>query len=140
MPTTRSQPLPRGALWLDRRKADRIQIAVPLSYRLLMPGRQMQGCTFSANLSGKGVRFVVPWPVAPGTACELRLLLPDDPSAVRLNGQVVRCRAQRDGTSDSGLFELGVAIVASRTTKDAEFARFCQFVACRILERHLKMR
>jgi hypothetical protein len=127
--------LPRPAeLSIDHRIADRIKTHLPVRYSIAVTGRQLVGRTSTKDVSGKGLRFPIPWEIPPTTPCHLRLMLPDRRKPLKLDGRVVWCHRKKLRLANR--FELGVEIAAAHGHDD-QFWEFCQFVATRILKQYL---
>ena len=130
----RKQPSEDSTLNLiDRRKADRLNLHLPVAYTFLLPGDLFRGTATTTNISGGGVSFFVPTMTTPQTSCQLELPL-DVGQPLLLSGKVVWCR---QGTGrHRKQFEIGVAFGTPERYDDETFARYSRFIAEQLLKKH----
>lgn len=121
----------------DGRRAERLPLAIPVRYRIRLPGRLLQGRGLTMNLSGGGVQFPLPFQtkVPQGSPCELELTIPDSKQPLKFKGAVMRCAARR-GSASKG-FEIAVTISESGSCDKRVFSKYCYFIASQLVARYL---
>jgi len=123
---------------LDQRKAERLPLTLPLTYRIDSPTGTLEGHTNTIDIGGGGVRFLVPKMLTSHSICYIVLLLPNQQEPLSLMGKVAWCR-QKQGfrSTRTTSFEVGVAFTLS-TSSDETFVRYCHFIAAQLLMKHLR--
>jgi len=119
---------------IDERTAERLAVALPVTYAFEFPGRRLEGVTNTIDLSGGGVRLVVPQMIAAQTPCHVNLKLPDQPDPLTLHGHVAWCRQGRRRSEHA--FEVGIIFSQPERYDDPTFGRFSHFIASQLLTRH----
>ena len=119
---------------IDERKAERLALALPVTYAFAHSGNRLIGDTETTNLSGGGVQFLIPTTVEPGTPCQLYLTLPEQSETLSMVGRVVWCRPARHALVES--FEVGISC-SSEGCDRLTFERYCHFVATQLLLKYL---
>lgn len=120
---------------IDDRKAERLSLALPITYIFETPGQPLRGQTTTMNLGGGGIQFALSTAVPVSTPCQVQLTLPDHSQPLIFPGRVSWCRASEGKTN--GLFEIGVAWLISDACDAESFARYCHFVASTLLKQYL---
>ena len=120
----------------DTRKADRLAVALPLTYVIECGPERLEGHADTIDIGGGGVRFLISRMVSPRTMCQLTLMLPDQTEPLLLTAQVSWCRQVTTRGCDR--FELGVAFVISPADDTAMFGHYCQFIASQLLLKHVR--
>ena len=82
---------------IERRHRQRFALDLPLSIR--RNGSLGEACGFTQNLSAGGVLFYTDFPLAPGDAIELTLVMPSEITLAE--AMRVRCRARTMSVSRS---------------------------------------
>ena len=119
---------------IDDRKAERLAVALPITYAFDYPGHDVRGQTTTLNVSGGGIHFAVPTTVPVATPCQVQLTLPDDRAPLAFLGRVSWCRPGEGATN--GRFEVGVAWLISDGCDADAFAKYCHFVAAALLKQY----
>ncbi len=127
----KSCPLP-----IDRRTAERLPLAIPVTYAMILPGELFRGTTTTTNLSGWGVQFTLPKMIGAQTACQIGITLPGQQEPLALVGRVVWCR--RSGEKHGGSYEVGINFIVQDPYGDKMFSRYSQFIASQLLARYLR--
>lgn len=122
---------------IDRRLADRIHIALPLTYAMDTPGGRFRGKSVTCTISGTGVQFAVPALVPPETRCHLDLVLPQPTRLLSFCARVVWCKP-RHRRKHREPFEVGVALTVRETPRQEDLADYYQFIASHLLQRYLR--
>jgi hypothetical protein len=153
----KSPPTPPPRADIDQRTAERLPVTLPLTYTIHDPSGPVEGSTVTSNLSGTGVGFRIPQPVAPASPCRLRLTLPQRTDPLHFTGRVAWCRkiphdpstppplAGSLRISPSGLhspqtFEVQVGLALSMPAdarEEPSFATYCHFIASELVKRYL---
>ena len=120
---------------IDERLAERLAIAIPLTYVIELSNGQLQGRTVTINLSGTGVQFLIPWMVPKAIPCRLTLLIPMQTEPLTLEGYVAWCRPGMSRHREA--FEVGISFKDAPSGSDAAFAQYCHFVATQLLQHYL---
>lgn len=105
----------------DRRDDTRVNVRIPLKFKLI--GNQSVGEQLgeSENLSQRGVFMWTAYPLKPGTQLELKLRMPSEISGVRSSEVHCTARVVRIQESDSGgLVGVGLRIERYHSTAERE--------------------
>ena len=132
----RRQPAITRPAQVDERLSDRVAAALPLVYTLTTRDGRLEGRGRTINISGGGIRFLIPKPVASRTPCRLRLTLPNQPTPLSLRGVVVWSRRAR--TAGRSRYEVGVRLQTSNLADEAALAPYCQFIASQLLMKYAR--
>ena len=133
--TPQHSPSDPAATAIDKRKSERLTLALPLAYVIDCLDRQLIGDSETVNLSGGGLQFLMSAMVPAGCACQVHVHLPEEDEPVTLAGRVIWCRA---GQGEYGVqFEVAVAWQAGDACDQRTFARYCQFIATQLLKKYL---
>jgi len=119
---------------IDERTAERVPVALPVTYAFELPGRRVEGLTNTLDVSGGGMCLTVPHMMASQTPCHVNLKLPDSAEPLTLHGRVAWCR-QRRGKSGQP-FEAGITFEQPERYDDPIFSRFSHFIASQLLAKH----
>lgn len=119
----------------DQRKAERIAVALPLTYVIECGTEQLEGRASTIDVGGGGVRFLISRMVSPQTRCRLTLTLPGRAEPLLLTAQVSWCRKVSVRGRDQ--CEVGAGFVLSPEDDTAAFGHYCQFIAGQILLKHV---
>jgi c-di-GMP-binding flagellar brake protein YcgR len=113
----------------DKRKTERVELAVSVYYRL--PGEaDWHGPYTAVNISGHGISFIQGQEIAKRSELELKIVLPQDPQRpIELKGDVVW------SSPVDGRFRLGVRFFKM---KEEDRRRFVSFICDTILTSYLK--
>lgn len=117
----------------DHRKAERLHLHLPCRYTFERPEGRAEGVAVTSEVSGGGVGFVLADGVAPGTACQVALTLPER-GVVAFAGHVIWCQPRSNGQRNE--FDIGVAFTVSRTNHREAFESYCQFIASHLVLRY----
>ena len=107
---------------LDHRKSQRLRLSLPVGFALETSDRRLEGHSITADVSGGGIRFAMPWSIPDRTTCQVSLELPNGAAPVVFASSVAWCRS--DGSSR---YEIGVAFAAA--SQQIDFVRYCHFIA-----------
>jgi PilZ domain len=105
----------------DRRNETRVNVRIPLKFKLI--GNQSAGeqVAESENLSQRGVFMWTAYPLKLGTQVELRLKMPSEISGIRSSEVNCTARVVRIGDGDSGgLIGVGLRIERYHATAERE--------------------
>ena len=120
---------------IDERKAERLALALPVTYAFERAGDRLIGDTETTNVSGGGVQFPIPTAVETGTPCQLYLTLPEQSETLSMSGRVIWCRPARNALVES--FEVGISCSPQGCDR-LTFERYCHFVAAQLLLKYLR--
>lgn len=123
---------------IDQRTAERLPVTLPLTYTIHDPAGSIEGTTVTSNLSGTGVGFRIPQPVAPASPCRLRLTLPQQADPLHFTGRVVWCREIADRPPQAFEVQVGLALsTPAEVREEPSFATYCHFIASELVKRYL---
>ena len=122
---------------VDERKADRLPLALSLTYVIMDPtGARMEGETKTIDIGGGGVRFAIPNHITLPATCHVRLSVPSQREPLQMTGQIAwshpRCG------KDPVRWEIGVAFCWTDGRNEVAFARYSRFIASQLLALHLR--
>lgn len=117
--------------FMDKRRAERLALALPVTYLIEASGGRLEGRTTTIDVGSAGVQMTVPTMVSPQTACQIDLALPGHPEPLSFRGRVAWCRVGRRA------YEVGIAFTRPSTYTDPTFALLSRFIADLLLRRHL---
>ena len=133
----------RRAAGRDQRKAQRLVLPVALTYRILpaenrrrsMRNRAVsRGLAIARNISGTGLRVVLPQPLAIGDRLELAFCFPQDPAPIVAVSQVRWCEKRPRGRPPA--YEVGLCHVSIRAQDRERFVlQFCETMINQLLHR-----
>ena len=121
-------------LSVDQRTAERLPLALTLSYTIRCGSDQITGSGKTITVSGAGVEFSTPQMIAATSPCQITLTMPDRPEPLVLFGQIGWCRQRRGARSGS----YAVGATFSPVRNEATFAQYCHFIAAELLKRYLQ--
>ena len=126
---------PRG-LFSDKRRAERLPLPCPVTYRIETSRQPLEGHTQTVDLSSAGVQLVIPEMVSPQTACQLTITLPEQPEPLTFRGRIAWCRLSNKKNINA--YETGIEFLKPSTYTDPTFALLCHFIATRLIRKNLK--
>ena len=134
----KSPPTPPPRADIDQRTAERLPVTLPLTYTIHDPSGPVEGSTVTSNLSGTGVGFRIPQPVAPASPCRLRLTLPQRTDPLHFTGRVAWCRKIPYDSPQTFEVQVGRALsMPAGAREEPSFATYCHFIASELVKRYL---
>ena len=122
---------------MERRKAQRLDIPVPIKYGFPLRGRALSGPVLTDNISGTGIGVTLKRPITKDDNLRVLIYFPDDPRPVTSTSRVVWRKRIRGKEGDS--FRIGMRHVRIDTKDRDRFVfLFCETMINYFMARSFK--